>query len=116
MSHQIRSFVLAPVLAAAAFGVAGQRYALEEFDLPALALAGSAAGTVEAVRETPLIRDRDAFHAEAFEHRFRQDSVEELVIRLDSGRVVTVARDPTLRLKPGQRVRVTIPEGGAPPP
>jgi hypothetical protein len=108
----MRSFVVAPVLAAAAFGVAGQRYALDEFDLPVLAPAPGAAGTVEAVRETPVIRDRHAFDADLFEHRFHQDSIEELVIRLDSGRVVTVARDPTLRLQPGQRVRVMLPEGG----
>jgi hypothetical protein len=87
---QMRGFLLGPVLAAIAFGVSGQRYAVDEFDLSALGLIDSSAGTVEAVRETLI------------------------VIRLDSGQLVTMPSDPALRLTRGQRVRVTLPSDDAP--
>jgi hypothetical protein len=98
----MRSALLAAVLTAMAAGVSAQRYALEEFDLPQLALIGSHAGTVEAVRETPIARHLP----DVMEHRLHPETREELVIRLDAGTVITVPRDETLRLEPGQRVRV----------
>jgi hypothetical protein len=95
--HPIHSFLVASILV------------LDEFDLPAPARVGSDTGTVEAVQEAPLMRHRHAFGPDMFEHRLHPDTVETLVIRLDSGPVVTVARDPALRLQPGQRVRVILP-------
>ena len=94
--HLIHSFLVASI------------FVLEEFDLPA-ARVGSDTGTVEAVQEAPLTRPRHALGPDMFEHRLHPDTVETLVIRLDSGPVVTVARDPALRLQPGQRVRVILP-------
>jgi hypothetical protein len=98
----MRGFVIAAMLAAAASVVSAQRYAPEEFDLPPLALSSSHAGTVEAVRETPIARHLP----DVMEHRLRPETREELVIRLDGGAVITVPRDEKLRLETGQRVRV----------
>ena len=47
-------FVFGPILAGAAFGVSGQRYTLDEFDLPPWPRSRGDAGTVVAVRETPI--------------------------------------------------------------
>ena len=99
-------FLFGPILAGAAFGVSGQRYALDEFDLSHVAPIGSDAGTVEAVRETPIARRPHAFVPDVTEHRLHADTAEEVVIRLDSGLVIALPRDPTLRVQPGQRVRV----------
>jgi hypothetical protein len=101
-----RLFIAAMLAAAAPSGASAQRYALEEFDLPQLALIGSHAGTVEAVCETPITGRRHPFEPDVFEHRFRPETRTELVIRLDDGSVITVPRDETLRPEPGQRVRV----------
>ncbi len=111
---QMRGFLLGPVLAAIAFGVSGQRYAVDEFDLSALGLIDSSAGTVEAVRETLIVRHLDPVNRDVIEHRFHPETVEELVIRLDSGQLVTMPSDPALRLTRGQRVRVTLPSDDAP--
>jgi hypothetical protein len=97
----MRRSLIAAMLATAS-AVSAQRYAPEEFDLPPLALSGSHAGTVEAVRETPIARHLP----DVMEHRLRPETREELVIRLDDGSVITVPRDETLRPEPGQRVRV----------
>ena len=99
-------FVFGPILAGAAFGVSGQRYALDEFDLFPLASMRGDPGTVVAVRETPLTHRQHPADPVVTQHRFRPDTVEELVIRLDSGLVIAVPRDPTLRIQAGQRVRV----------
>ena len=99
-------FVFGPLLAGAAFGASGQRYALDEFDLSPPASMRGDAGTVVAVRETPLTHRPHAMDPAVTEHRFRPDTVEELVIRLDSGLVIALPRDPTLRVQPGHRVRV----------
>ena len=108
MTHQMHSYLAAPILATAAFGVLAQRYALDEFDLSDLALIGSHAGTVEAVREPAITRPGHPYDPEVIEHRYQPDTVEELVIRLDSGAVLTVEGEPTMRLHPGQRVRVPL--------
>jgi hypothetical protein len=107
MTH--RHYLFAPILAGAAFSVSGQRYALDEFDLATVALIGSDAGTVEAVRETPIARHPHAFIPDVTEHRLHAETAEQVVIRLDSGLIITVPRDPTLRIQPGQRVRVQPP-------
>ncbi len=104
-----RDYLFAPILAGAAFGVSGQRYALDEFDLATVALIGNDAGTVEAVRDMPIARHPHAFIPDVTEHRLHSETAEEVVIRLDSGLVITVPHDPTLRVQPGQRVRVQPP-------
>jgi hypothetical protein len=101
-----RGYLFAPILAGAAFSVSGQRYMLDEFDLSPLAPTTAMAGTVEAVRETPLAPHPHAFRGDISEHRLQPDTVEEVVIRLDYGPIVTLAHDPALRVQPGQRVRV----------
>ena len=99
--------LLGAALAATAFGAPAQRYALEEFDV---AMMDSQAGTVEAVRETPVPpRHAHAFGSEVIELTVRPQTLEEVVIRLDSGPIVTLEREPGLRVRLGQRVRVTLP-------
>jgi hypothetical protein len=101
-----RNYLFAPILAGAAFSVSGQRYAMDEFDLATVALIGNDAGTVEAVREMPIARHPHAFIPDVAEHRLHAETAEQVVIRMDSGLIITVPRDPTLRIQPGQRVRV----------
>lgn len=48
------------------------------------------------------------YDPEVIEHRYKPRTVEELVIRLDSGAILTVERDPAMRLHPGERVRVPL--------
>lgn len=105
----MRRALLALILLAAASGVSAQRYAPQEFDFSELAGIGADAGIVESVREVPVVRDIHAFDPEVLELKHNPETVEELVIRLDGGHLLTVKRSNDMqRLQPGQRVRVTL--------
>jgi hypothetical protein len=62
-----------------------------------------AAGTVESVREVPL--DIHGFR-EAIEHSVNPQTVQQLVIRLDDERAVTLVEEGMQRFAPGERVRI----------
>lgn len=85
-------------LTAGALAGCATPYAPQDFDF-----SGLAAGMVETVRQVPL--DIHAFH-EAMEHSINPQTREQLVIRLDDGRAITVTEDGVPRFEPGQRVRV----------
>ena len=105
----MRRTLVALTLLAAAFGASAQPYAPQEFDFSELAGIGSDAGIVESVREVPVMRDLHAFDPEVLELKQNPETVEELVIRLDGGHVITATHSNDMqRLQPGQRVRVTL--------
>src|SRR5262245_31368873 len=81
-------------------------YAPEEFDFSGVqALDASALGIVESVREVPL-RAELAGLQNVFEHAIKPETGDELVVRLDDGRMVTLVLDGAQRFRPGERVRV----------
>ncbi len=66
-------------------------------------------GLYESVREVPVTRDLHAFDPEVLELTMVPETVQELVIRLDGGHVITATHSNDMqRLQPGQRVRVTL--------
>jgi len=73
--------------------------------LPAGASRAEAAecGVVENVREVPLSGDP---LADVFEHPIRVETVDELRVRLDDGRLVILVGDAAQRFRPGARVRL----------
>jgi len=87
---------------------AAPAYALQDFDACVVAAMASSAGTVETVRQVPMPRDLHAFDPEVLEHKVRPELAEELVVRLDTGPVVTFTQRVSHRLNPGQRVRVML--------
>jgi hypothetical protein len=104
-----RSILVALGLLAAASGAFAQPYAPQEFDFSELARIGTNAGIVESAREVPVARDLHGFDPGVLEHKIRPDTVDELVIRLEGGSLITVMHgDDMQRLQPGQRVRVTL--------
>ena len=109
-----RSILVALGLLAAAFGASAQPYyAPQEFDFSELAGIGADAGIVESVREVAVARDIHAFDPEVLELKMVPDTVQELVIRLDGGHVITATHSNDMqRLHPGQRVRVTLTTAG----
>jgi hypothetical protein len=110
---KLRNLLVALGLLAAAFGASAQRYAPQDFDFSDLAGIGADAGIVESVREVPVLRELHAFDPEVLEHKHRPETVEELVIRLDGGHVITVTHNEDMqRLQPGQRVQVTLTTAG----
>jgi outer membrane lipoprotein SlyB len=62
-----------------------------------------AAGIVESVREVPL--DIHGFR-EALEHSVNPQTAQQLVIRLDDERAVTLLEEGMQRFAPGERVRI----------
>ena len=105
----MRRTLVAVTLLTAAFGVFAQPYAPQEFDFSELAGIGADAGIVESVREVPVMRDLHAFDPEVLELKQNPETVQELVIRLDGGHVITATHSNDMqRLQPGQRVRVTL--------
>lgn len=103
----MKNAFLASILAAALAGCAAPTpYAPQDFyfsaseleRLPALA-----SGMVESVRQVP--RDIDAFQ-NVFEHRINPELDDQLLIRLDDGRAVTVLDRDMQGFAPGQRVRI----------
>ena len=70
---------------------------------PLESLPGRASGVVESVREVPL--DIHGFR-EAIEHSVNPQTAQQLVIRLDDERAVTLVEEGMQRFAPGERVRI----------
>ena len=94
----MKSTFTALALSAALAGCATP-YAPQDFDFSGL----TSPGMIESVTAAP--RDIHAFE-EAFVHEINPDTEDQLVIRLDDGRAITLREDSTRRFEPGQRVRV----------
>jgi outer membrane lipoprotein SlyB len=108
----MRKLLIAAILAAATAACATP-YAPQEFDFSELAgLDGMVYGIVETVRAVELDQ-RPAGLAGVFEHAIRPEAGDELVVRLDDGRAITVVQDGMQRFEPGQRVRVVPGRRGA---
>jgi outer membrane lipoprotein SlyB len=107
----MRKIFSAAILAAATAACATP-YAPQEFDFSELAGDGTAYGIVESVREVQL-GQRPVWLAGVLEHSIRPETGDELVVRLDNGRAITVVQDGMQRFEPGQRVRVLPGRRGA---
>ncbi len=94
MKNLLATFTLAASLAGCA-----TPYAPQDFDFSGFATSG----IIESVRQVP--RDIHAFQ-DAIEHHINPEVAEELVIRLDDGRAVTLREAHATRLAAGQRVRL----------
>jgi outer membrane lipoprotein SlyB len=104
MKHLFVASILAAALAGCA--TAPTPYAPQDFHFSASELQrlpALASGMVESVRQVP--RDIHAFQ-NVFEHRINPEVDEQLLIRLDDGRAVTVLDRDMQRFAPGQRVRI----------
>jgi outer membrane lipoprotein SlyB len=110
----MKKILLAALLSATPLlGIAADEYAPQEFDFSSLASEPQVAyGTVESVREVPLRRELSEL-TEVFELSMRPETGEELVVRLDDGRTISVVHDGLQRFVEGQRVRVVPQRGGA---
>jgi len=97
----MRRFLIGLAVAASAMSFAA--HAMGPFDVPE-----GSAGSVEHVREVPLLRDPHAFDEVLLEHRVRPETAEELAIRLDSGALMFLTRREHTFLQPGERVRVLL--------
>lgn len=97
---------LAHFVVAATFSVSGA-YGLEDPGFCATP-PGSTWGTVESVRDIPVLRDIHAFDAEALEHKVAPETAEELIVRLDAGPVVIFAGNQSQGVHAGQRVVVRL--------
>lgn len=98
--------LVAALLLGTALVAGAAPYAPQEYDFSELSSIGpSALGIVESVREVPL-RPVDAQLANVFEHSLNAETGEELVVRLDDGRAVTVRLDGIQHFRPGERVRL----------
>src|SRR5262245_54070653 len=81
-------------------------YAPQDYDFSGLAsVDASALGVVESVREVPLRAGPAGLH-NVFEHALKPETGDELVVRLDDGRAVTLLLDGAQTFRPGERVRV----------
>ena len=94
----IRLIVIAALLAATAPGVG--------YADPA-----SARGIVESVHEVQLA-DPAGFHG-AFEHAYKPPTADELLVRLDDGRAISVVHTGMRIFEAGQRVQVVPDPSGA---
>ena len=107
----MRTLLVAAVLAWSAVSHAADLssglYGLQDPDL-CLAPTGSTWGTVESMREVPLVRDIHAFDVEALEHKVAPETAEQFIVRLDAGPVVIFTERQSLGVHPGQRVIVTL--------
>ena len=98
--------LVALLLLAAALPAQAAPHAPQEYDFSELSLIGPAAlGVVESVREVPL-RAGPVELVNVFEHSLNAETREELVVRLDDGRAVTLRLDGVERFRPGERVRL----------
>ncbi|HEV8108500.1 MAG TPA: hypothetical protein VGP97_13340 [Burkholderiales bacterium] len=97
---------LAQLIVAATFSLSAP-YGLQDPDF-CTTPPGSTWGTVESVRDVPLVRDIHAFDAEALEHKVAPETAEQLVVRLDAGPVVIFTETQSHSVHPGQRVIVTL--------
>lgn len=97
-------FALAALLLAATPPAGAAPYAPEEYDFSGLqALGPSVLGIVESVRE---VTRHAAQPADVLEHALNPETADELVVRLDDGRAVTVRLDARQGFQPGERVRL----------
>lgn len=92
----MRKLPIAIVLAAAMSGVYANPHAPQEFDFSEL-------GTVESVHQFEVAREP---LADLFEHAVRADTGAQVLIRLDSGRGITLVEEGMRHVEAGQRVRV----------
>ena len=69
-------------------------------------------GIVETVREVPLAEVPPRF-AGVFEHAVKPQTGDELTVRLDDGRALSVVQTGMRVFEPGQRVRVVPERQGA---
>lgn len=69
-------------------------------------------GIVESVREARL-REGPAALEGVFEHPVKPDTADEIRVRIDDGRAITVVQDSLRQLAPGQRVVVIPSRRGA---
>jgi outer membrane lipoprotein SlyB len=100
------SVALAAVLLAVTPPASAAPYAPEEYDFSELSSMGPASfGTVESVREVAR-RPTHAQLADVFEHSLNAETGDELVVRLDDGRAVTLRLIGEQRFQPGERVRL----------
>jgi len=102
---------LAPLIVAATFTISAP-YGLEDPDFCATPI-GSTWGTVESVREVPLVRDIHAFDPEALEHKVAPETANEVIVRLDTGPVVIFPGTQSPAVHAGQRVVVTLTDTAA---
>jgi hypothetical protein len=96
------------LLLAAMFSFGGPAYGLQDFDFCPLSTTGSSSGTVESVRVVPVTRDLHAFDADALEHKVAPETVDQIVVRLDTGPLVIFTERQAHRVHAGERVRVTL--------
>ena len=87
MLRRMKELVVAALVAVADFGFPGD------------------CGIVESAREVPP-HEHPAELAGVFEHAINPKTVQELVIRLEDERAITVVQDGARRFEPGQRVLV----------
>ena len=97
---------LAQLIVATSFAISGPS-GLQDPDFCTTPV-GSNGGTVESVREVPLVRDIHAFDAEVLEHAVAPETAEQLVVRLDAGPVVIFTGRQSQGLHVGQRVVVAL--------
>jgi len=99
-------FALAALLLVATPPAGAAPYAPQEYDFSeAQAIGPAVHGVVESVRAVPLPADRSGL-ANVFEHALNAETGEELVLRLDDGRLATVLLEGAGRFHPGDRVRL----------
>lgn len=91
----------------ASCALADPRAALESEPLDAVVY-----GVVESVRETPLPEERAAL-AGVLEHSVKPETADEIQVRLDDGRAITVVQDTLQRVAAGERVVVIRERRGA---
>ena len=91
----MKNVTAALILAATLSTTYAAEYAPQEFDFSEL-------GTVESIRQVPILE----LLPNVFEHAVRPQTIDELVIRIDDGRTVTLHEEATQRFVAGQRVRL----------
>ena len=103
---RVASVVLAALLLAVTPPASATPYAPEEYDFSDLSSMGPASfGIVESVREVPLRSTHEQL-ADVFEHSLNAETGDELIVRLDDGRAVTLRLNGGQRFQPGERVRL----------
>ena len=102
---------LAQLAVAATFGMSGP-YGLQDLDFCTTPM-DSTWGTVESVRQVPLMRDIHAFDAEVLEHKVAPETAEQLVVRLDEGPIVIFTESQSHGLHAGQRIVVRLSDSDA---
>ena len=83
-------------------------HGLEHFDACAITELQGSPGTVETVREVPVVRDLHAFDSDVLAHSVRPETDEEVSVRLDAGPLLVLTGHERRGLSAGQRVRVRL--------